>query len=74
MHHCAFRGHLCARVRAQRCLYLGAIVPFLRRFANLAKRENLLGILFSYFLIIEIDSSSISIKIDVVDFGKNFIA
>ena len=25
-------------------------------------------------LIIEIDSSSISIKIDVVDFGKNFIA
>ena len=49
-------------------------MPFLRRFANLAKRENLLGILFSYFLIIEIDSSSISIKIDVVDFGKNFIA
>ena len=66
--------HKGALALAQRCPCLGTIVPFLRRFASLSKQENLLGILFSYFLIIEIDSSSISIKIDVVDFGKIFIA
>lgn len=52
MHHCAFRGHLCALTRAQRCPCLGSIVPFLRHFANLEKRENLLGILFAHFLFI----------------------
>ena len=71
MHPCAFRGHNCALTRAQRCLYLGTIVPFLRRFAYLAKQEYLLGILFSCFLIIENACSSIFIKIDVVDFWKN---
>ena len=74
MHHCASRGHNSALIRAQRCPCLGTIVPFLRHFAHLAKQEYLLGILFSYFVIIEIDSSSISIKIDVVDVGKTFIA
>ena len=71
---CASRGHKSAFVRAQRCPYLGTIVPFLRRFANLAKLRISAWHSFSYFLIIEIDSSSISIKIDVVDFGKTFIA
>ena len=74
MHHCASRGHNSALTRARWCPCLGTIVPFLRRFASLAKQENLLGILFSYFLIIEIVCSSISIKINVVDFGKIFIA
>ena len=71
MHPCAFRGHNCALTRARWCPCLGAIVPFLRRFAYLAKQEYLLGILFSCFLIIENACSSISIKIDVVDFWKN---
>lgn len=74
MHPCAFRGHNCALTRAQRCLYLGTIVPFLRRFAYLAKQEYLLGILFSCFLIIENACSGFYLKIDVVDFRKIFIA
>ena len=37
----------------------------------LSEQEYLLGILFSCFLIIENACSSISIKIDVVDFWKN---
>ena len=52
MHHCAFRGHKSALTRAQRCPCLGSIVPFLRHFANLAKQEYLLGILFAHFLFI----------------------
>ena len=74
MHPCAFRGHPCALTRAQRCPCLGAIVPFLRHFTNLAKQEYLLGILFSCFLIIENVYSGIYLKIDVVDFRKIFIA
>ena len=34
------------------CPCLGSIVPFLRHFANLAKLEYLLGILFAHFLFI----------------------
>ena len=63
MHPCAFRGHKSALTRAQRCLYLGAIVPFLRRFAYLANKKICLGILFSFFLIIENVCSGIYIKV-----------
>ena len=62
VHLCAFRGHNCALTRAQRCPCLGAIVPFLRHFTILAKQEQLLGILFSCFLIIGNVSSGIYIK------------
>ena len=41
---------------------------------QLSEQEYLLGILFSCFLIIENACSGFYLKIDVVDFGKIFIA
>lgn len=74
MHPCAFRGHNCVLIRAQRCLYLGAIVPFQRRFDLLSEQEYLLGILFFYFLIVENVCSGIYIKCMWWIFRKIFIA
>ena len=68
-----YREHKSALTRARWCPCLGTIVPFLRRLIIFMKQENLFGILFSNFLMIEIDCSSIFRKIDVVDFRKIFI-
>ena len=63
---------------AQLCSYPSTKVPLPwhnsalpKALCLLSEQEYLLGILFSCFLIIENACSSISIKIDVVDFWKN---
>lgn len=78
---CVLLGLLCrlseaqkCLARAQKCPYLGTIVPFLRHFSTLARQERqeyLLGVLFSDFLIIENVCIGFYIKIDVADVWKN---
>ena len=63
------RRHNSALARAQKCPYLGTIVPFLRHFSTLARQ--VLGVLFSDFLIIENVCIGFYIKIAVVDVWKN---
>ena len=60
-------GHDGALALAQWCPSLGALQTW-------RNKEYLLGILFSYFLMIENVCSGFYLKIEVVDFRKIFIA